>query len=164
MLTIYWFILRLLPSYGVLLLNLLKSLGSYLRGCLIRWLGGEIAWGSIHQIFGYWYHSAWCGSFGGSVIIIYLRIWRVQRTSSYIVCRHFVSLVSASHTWGLVSSDFIPTFRLSFLLYIISFSVACTCIFFGYFMLLAWSSPFFQSNYYYLSKNIFFRVKYCSSP
>ena len=164
MLTIYWFILRLLPSYGVLLLNLLKSLGSYLRGCLIRWLGGEIAWGSIHQIFGYWYHSAWCGSFGGSVIIIYLRIWRVQRTSSYIVCRHFVSLVSASHTWGLVSSDFIPTFRLSFLLYIISFSVACTYIFFGYFILLAWSSPFFNQIIITYQKTFFFRVKYCFGP
>uniref|UniRef100_A0A7N2R259 ENT domain-containing protein n=1 Tax=Quercus lobata TaxID=97700 RepID=A0A7N2R259_QUELO len=53
---------RGLPGYGVMLLDPLESLGSYLRGWLIYWLNGGIGLGSTRQIFGIWglAHSIVC--------------------------------------------------------------------------------------------------------
>ena len=55
MLIISGFIVYGLPGYGVMLLDPLESLGSYLRGWLIYWLNGGIGSGSTRRIFGIWY-------------------------------------------------------------------------------------------------------------
>ena len=67
---------------GVLLLDHLLLLGFYLRGLIIYWPVGGIGLASTHHIFGIWYQIVRCGLFGGSKIIVFLKIWCFLETSS----------------------------------------------------------------------------------
>ena len=40
-----------------------------------NWLGSSV------RIFGIWYHIVWCGLFGGSAIVIFLRTWSLTGIS-----------------------------------------------------------------------------------
>ena len=107
----YCFILRRLIGCGVLFLNLFGFRGSYQEQFLICILVGGIGWGNTRLTCGIQFCCAYCSVYGGSVIDGYLRTWIAPKTN----CLLLLVDLDWSQSWGLTSSDSLPSFLCSLL-------------------------------------------------